>query len=65
MNEQQYEVAFFIDGEFIAEEEQGYVPITWNWVAQDLSPGEHMLTVNISGFGGKVGVSSLLFEINK
>ena len=63
MNEEQYEVAFFLDGEFIAEEERGYVPITWNWRVSDISPGEHMLTVNISGFSGKVGVASTMIEI--
>ena len=65
MNEEQYEVAFFLDGKFIAEEEQGYVPITWNWRPANLAAGEHMLTVNISGFSGKIGVASVLFVTPK
>ena len=28
MNESLYEVAFFIDHQFVSEEEQGYVPLT-------------------------------------
>ncbi len=63
MKESLYEVAFFVNHEFAAEEEQGYVPLTWRWTPTNLSPGEHMLTVNISGFSGKVGVANLLFEI--
>jgi hypothetical protein len=63
MNESLYEVGFFVDHVFLAEEEQGYVPLTWRWKVQGLSPGRHLLTVNISGFGGKVGVASLLFEV--
>lgn len=65
MNESLYEVAFFIDHQFISEEEQGYVPLTWLWEVQGLSPGKHLLTTNISGFGGKVGVASLLFEVSE
>lgn len=65
MKQSLYEVAFFIDHEFIAEEEQGYVPLTWQWSPQQLKPGKHLLTVNISGFSGKVGVASLFFEVGK
>lgn len=58
-----YEVAFFIDHQFVSEEEQGYLPLTWLWDPAVLEPGRHLLTVNISGFRGQVGVKSLLFEI--
>ncbi|MGR9116096.1 MAG: FlgD immunoglobulin-like domain containing protein [Gammaproteobacteria bacterium] len=63
MKQSLYEVAFFVDHEFVAEEEQGYVPLTWRWLPQQLTAGRHLLTVNISGFSGKVGVASLLFEV--
>jgi hypothetical protein len=63
MQESLYEVAFFIDNEFVSEEEHGYVPITWLWSPSQLKPGRHMLTVNVSGFGGKVAVKSLLFDV--
>jgi hypothetical protein len=29
MQEQLYEVAYFVDGDFVSEEENGYVPIAW------------------------------------
>lgn len=60
-----YEVAFFIDHEFVSEEEQGYMPLTWVWKVDQVSEGRHVFTVNISGFGGKVGVVSKLFEVVK
>lgn len=63
MKQSLYEVAFFVDHEFVAEEEQGYVPLTWQWLPQQLTPGRHLLTVNISGFSGKVGVASLFFDV--
>jgi len=60
-----YEVAFFVNHEFTSEEEQGYMPLTWLWTVNKLSPGQHIFTVNISGFDGKVGVVSQLFEVAK
>ncbi len=63
MNETLYEVAFFIDHDFVSEEEQGYTPLTWLWTVNGLAPGLHVLTVNISGFSGKVGVASLRFRV--
>lgn len=58
-----YEIAFFIDDQFVSEQEQGYVPFTWNWNPSNLKEGEHMLTVNVSGLRGEVGVKSILFFI--
>jgi hypothetical protein len=58
-----YEIAFYIDNEFISEEEQGYVPLTWIWKPVGLASEKHVLTVNVSGLRGQVGVKSLAFEI--
>lgn len=59
MEETLYEVAFFVDGDFVSEEEHGYVPIGWVWDLSNLKPGKHLLTVNVTGFLGKVGVKSV------
>jgi hypothetical protein len=59
MQEALYEVAFFVDGEFVSEEENGYVPIGWVWNAAKLPPGRHLLTVNVTGFSGRVGTRTL------
>ncbi|MEX2473874.1 hypothetical protein [Marinobacter sp.] len=61
MDQSQYEVAFFINGEFVAEEEQGYVPLRWRWNPTGLEPGTHTLTVNVSSFNGAVGVRTFEF----
>jgi len=63
LQESLYEIAFFIDNQFISEQEQGYVPFTWRWNPSGLKPGEHILTVNVSGLRGEVGVKSILFVV--
>jgi len=65
MQQSLYEVAFFVNNEFLSEEEQGYVPLTWRWNPVGLKPGIHLVTVNVSGFNGQVGVKSLQIEIPK
>jgi hypothetical protein len=60
-----YEISFFIDNEFVSEQEQGYVPFTWRWNPSKLEAGEHMLTVNVSGLRGEVGVKSLLLFVEE
>jgi len=65
MQQSLYEVAFFVDNQFLSEEEQGYVPLTWRWNPAGLKPGIHLVTVNVSGFNGQVGVKSLQIEIEK
>lgn len=63
MQESRYEIGFFVDHVFLSEEEQGYVPLTWRWKPNHLDPGKHILTVNVNGFRGQVGVSSLEFVV--
>ena len=62
MQEQLYEVAFFVDGDFVSEEENGYVPIGWIWNTSGLKPGRHLLTVNLTGFTGRVGTHTSVVE---
>ena len=59
----QYEIAFFVDDEFVSEEESGYVPLTWIYDPSGLAPGRHLLTVNLSGFQGQVGVATVAFDV--
>lgn len=63
IQESLYEVAFFVDNEFVSEEEQGYMPITWIYKPVGLSPGNHILTVNVSSLSGQMGVRSLSFNV--
>ncbi|MEO6664931.1 MAG: FlgD immunoglobulin-like domain containing protein [Rubrivivax sp.] len=62
MQEQLYEVAFFVDGDFVSEEENGYVPIGWLWNTSNLKPGRHLLTVNLTGFTGRVGTKTIVVQ---
>ncbi len=62
MQEQLYEVAFFVDGDFVSEEENGYVPIGWLWNTAMLKPGRHLLTVNLTGFTGRVGTKTFVVQ---
>ncbi len=55
---EQFEIIFFVDGVFFAEAERGYLPFNWRWELHQLTPGEHVLTVNVSSFKGQVGVAS-------
>jgi flagellar hook assembly protein FlgD len=65
LDQERYEISFFIDNRFIAEEEQGFVPFVWRWSPGRLGiePGEHLLTVNVSGYRGQVGVRNLAFRV--
>ena len=53
---QQFEICFFLDNEFYAEDEAGYTPFNWVWDLSNVSEGEHLLTVNLSGFKDQIGV---------
>lgn len=58
-----YEITFYVDSVYVAEEEKGYVPLSWLWRPSGLTPGRHVLTVNVVGFEGQVGVRSLAFVV--
>jgi hypothetical protein len=65
LDQERYEISFFVDNQFLAEEEQGFVPMTWRWSPArfGLDPGKHVLTVNVSGYNGQVGVKNIAFEL--
>jgi hypothetical protein len=62
-----YEIAFFLDGEFISEQEQGYVPMKWKWSPSSsvIDDQEHVLVINVSGLRGEVGVKSIPFRFEQ
>ncbi|MCL1478990.1 MULTISPECIES: FlgD immunoglobulin-like domain containing protein [unclassified Marinobacter] len=64
MQQSLYEVAFFVDYQFVSEEETGYTPLSWRWSA-DVDPGFHTMTVNISGLWGQVGVETVQFLVKE
>jgi len=58
-----YETGFYIDYQFQSEEEQGFVPMIWDYDASDLPPGRHIATVQLFGFGGFITSTSMAFEV--
>jgi len=62
---EQYEVAFFLDTEFYAEEEVGYSPYNWVWDLSQIKEGEHVLTVNLSSFKDQIGILSKKVRVIK
>lgn len=54
-----FEPVFFIDGQFVFENEVGFVPMTWNFDPSALNEGEHFLTVNLRGYEGNFGMATL------
>lgn len=64
MQQSLYEVAFFLDYQFVSEEETGYTPLSWRWAA-NAEPGLHTMTVNISGLWGQVGVGTVKFLLKE
>jgi hypothetical protein len=62
---QQYEITFFVDGEFCAEQEVGYTPLNWVWDLSGVKEGQHVLTVNLSGFKDQMAVLSRMVTVAK
>jgi hypothetical protein len=54
-----FEPVFFLDGQFVFENEVGFVPMTWNWDPKAVNPGEHYLTVNLRGYEGNFGMATI------
>lgn len=63
--DQQYEITLFLDTEFYTEQEVGYVPFNWVWDLSDVAEGEHLLTVNMTGFKDQIGVLSKKVRVVK
>ena len=56
-----FEVMFFVDTTFLFEEEEGSSPFSYRLDAGKLSPGPHLLTVNVLSYDDHVGVVTLPF----
>ena len=58
-----FEIVFFLDSEFYAEEETGYSPYNWVWDTSQAKEGTYVLTVNLSGFKDQIGILSKKVKI--
>ncbi|BBO87537.1 hypothetical protein DSCOOX_07170 [Desulfosarcina ovata subsp. ovata] len=61
----QFEICFYLNQDFYAEDESGYTPFNWVWDLSDVEEGEHLLTVNISSFKDQIGVVSRKVKVVK
>ncbi|MBU1053433.1 MAG: hypothetical protein KKC46_06340 [Proteobacteria bacterium] len=61
----QFEICFFLDHKFYAEDETGYTPFNWVWDLSNVEEGEHLLTVNISSFKDQIGMISKKVKVVK
>ena len=56
---ERFETVVYLDGSFVFEEEQGYLPFTWRLRPDLLPPGEHIVTFMIRGYDGHFGSASI------
>lgn len=60
-----FEPVFFVDGQFAFENEVGFIPMTWNFDPSALNEGEHFLTVNLRGYEGNFGMTTVKILIQR
>ncbi len=58
-----FEVAFYVDGQYIFESEVGFLPMTFHWDTSLYPDGEHYLTANIFGYEGNLGMVTLKVDV--
>jgi hypothetical protein len=59
LHDERFEVVVYLDGTFVFEEEQGYLPFTWTLRPEMVTPGEHVVTFMIRGYEGHFGSASI------
>lgn len=65
LTETKYEMGIFIDRIFLMEDEKGINPFTYEFNPRGLREGEHMITVNVIGYDGEIGTTSLPMRVKK
>jgi hypothetical protein len=55
---QKFEIALFEDLTILLEEEEAMNPFTCHWDTTHLTPGQHLLTVNVMGYDDHYGVDT-------
>lgn len=53
-----FEIMLYVDYVFMFEDEDAYTPFTYLWDTRRLNEGEHLLTVNVQGYGDHIGAVS-------
>lgn len=60
-----FEVILFVDGVFLIEDEEGYLPYTYLWDTSALRSGEHLLTVNLISYEDHIAVKTVRIRIDE
>lgn len=60
-----FELIGYIDFAFMVEDEEGNNPYNFMFNTKGLNEGEHILTVNVAGFDGEIGTSSVRVVVKK
>jgi hypothetical protein len=55
---ERFEMALYEDLQFLFEEEESLNPFTFLWDTTHLTPGAHLLTVNVLGYEDHYGVAT-------
>ncbi len=63
LSEQRFEYVLYIDNVLYGEEENGQSPYTWREDLSKLSPGKHLVTINVATLTGQVGAASAWIEV--
>jgi len=58
LQDERYEVIFFVDFVFLHEEEEGISPINYLFDTRGMSEGIHLLTVNLNSFKDHIGTKT-------
>jgi hypothetical protein len=59
------EPVLFVDGEFVFENEVGFIPMTWMWDTSRYAPGEHLVSVNLRGYEGNFGIATVKVKVER
>ena len=60
---QRIEVSLYLDGIFVQEVEQAFLPMTWTLDPTGLAPGRHFVTVNLSSYEGNFGTTTVAVDV--
>lgn len=62
---QRFEPVFYVNGEFIYENEVGFFPMTFEWDSSKYNEGVHYLTANLRGDKSNFGMATLKLNVIK
>lgn len=59
LSKTRYEIGFYIDNNFIVEEEEAVNPFTYQFDTTKMNNGRHVITVNVVAYTGEIGTKSI------